>query len=172
MTDRVLRAMRHPLVTGNLHDAALRSQVSFQDDQTARGFERIRQRSHDFLSRRLIHAPRRLTDGLSSYGQRVGVKQARLKQSLGDELNPTRPVEIVCHEAPARLQVGEQWRARTDTVEVINLQLDPCLAGNSQQVQDRVGRAASRGHGRDGIFDRFAGKDLRRAKVAAQEFHD
>ena len=165
-------AVGHPLVTSDLDHASLRSQIASQDHEPPSGFKRAGKRPYDFLPLRLTRAPRCLTDRLTGNGQRVGVNQAAFHQTLGDQLNSTRCVEIAGHEAPARLEVSDDGRARADAVKVVNVQFDSRFAGDGQQVQDRVSGASCRGDCGDGVFDGFACKDLRRAEVTAQKFHN
>ena len=94
-----------------------------------------------------------------------------LQQPLHDELNPAGLVEVGGHESAARLQVGQQRRALTDPIEVINVELNSQLTGDGEQMQDGIGGAAGRRDGGDGVLERVPGDDLAWTEVAPQQIH-
>ena len=84
------------------------------------------------------------------------MQDARLGEPLGDHADAARLVEVGGDEVPTRLQVGEQRRALGDPLEVVELELDACLAGDGEQVQHAVGRAARRADAGDRVLQRIA----------------
>ena len=62
--------------------------------------------------------------------------------------------------------------ASRDAIEVVDGQRDAELVGDGQQVEHRIGGAAGRGDGRDGVLDRLAGDDAAGADVASHQVHD
>ena len=80
-------------------------------------------------------------------------------------------VQVGGDEAAARLQVGEQRRALGDPVEVVDLQLDAGLAGDREQVQHPVGRAAGGADAGDRVLQRLAGDDPARPQVLGEQAH-
>jgi hypothetical protein len=140
------------LVPGELDHAALGREVAAQDRQAAGRLDRI-------ASGRITSWPGvstvprgDLADRLAGHGRRVLVQQAGLLEALSSSATPPAG-RGRGDEAPARLEVAQQRRALADRVEVVDLELDPHLAGECQQVQDAVGRAAAGGDRRDRVLD-------------------
>ena len=71
----------------------------------------------------------------------------------------------------AGLQVGDDRRALRDRVEVLELELDPDLVRDREQVEHAVRRAARAGDGGDRVLERLSGEDLRGPHVVAHELH-
>ena len=103
---------------------------------------------------------------------RVLVQQAGLEQALGDHGDAARVVQVPRHVAAARLEVAQQRRLRGDAVEVVDVELHAGLAGDGEQVQHAVRRAAAHGDRRDGVLQRLAGDDVARALAAGEDVHD
>ena len=72
----------------------------------------------------------------------VLVEQATVLQVLEDQRHPAGGVEVGRDVVAAGLQVGQQRSAAGDCLEVVDLELDPGLAGDREQVEHAVGRAA------------------------------
>ncbi len=81
-------------------------------------------------------------------------------------------VQVGGHKPAAGLEVGDQRRAPADGVKVVDVQLNPQLVGDGQQMQYGVGGAAGGGYRGDGIFNGVAGDNLAGAHVAPQQVHD
>ena len=61
---------------------------------------------------------------------------------------------------PCGLSVGHVRHPGRHLVEVVQLQVDPGLVGDGQQVQDGVGRTAQRHDHGDGVLERLLGHDV------------
>ncbi len=115
---------------------------------------------------------------LGDLAQRPAVDRPRV---LVDETGPhelarderdAAGLEEVGGDVPAaRLDVGDDRRARGDRVEVVDLERDPGLGRDREQMQHAVGRAAGRCDRGDRVLERLAGQDLRRARVLHDESH-
>ena len=68
-----------------------------------------------------------------------------LQQALGEQRRAAGGVQVGGHEPAARLEVAQRGHALGDAVEVVDVQRHAHLAGDRQQVQDAVGRAAAGG---------------------------
>jgi hypothetical protein len=157
-----------PLVAGELDHAAVGREVAAQDRQPAAGLDRVVQRPHDALSRRLGRLASVVADGPAGHRHRVLVQQAGLEQSPGDERDAAGLVEVRRDVPAPGLEVAQQRRPRADRVEVVDRQVHADLAGDGQQVQDRVRRAAGAGDRGDRVLQALAGDDLARADPALE----
>ena len=82
-------------------------------------------------------------------------------------------VEEILHQVFAgRLDVGDVGRAARDAVEFVEAQFDAQPPGDGDQVDDGVGGSADRHVHRDGVLERRARHDARRAQVLAHHFDD
>ena len=113
-----------------------------------------------------------LADRPAGDGLGVLVEDARLEQALGDDADAARVVEVLGHEAAAGLEVARRRRGGGDAVEVVDVELDAGLAGEREQVQDAVGRAAAGGDRGDRVLQPLAGDDVARALAAGEDVHD
>ena len=104
-----------------------------------------------------------LAERLAVDGDRVLVQQAGVAQALDDERHAAGLVEVDGDVLPAGLQVAQQRRALVDAVEVVDRELDAGLAGERQQVQDGVRRAAAHRDAGDRVLERVARDDVARA---------
>ena len=161
--------MSHSFISRNFHYATFRGEIAFKDNQSAGGLERIGQRPHYFLSGRFVRHLSGLGDRLAGHCHGIGMNEVAVHQSLGDELNATGFVQIVCDKTAARFEIRDERSARADPIEIVDGQLDAGFARDSQQVQHRIGGAARRGHRCDRVLDRFAGENLGRPEIAAQK---
>ena len=75
-------------------------------------------------------------------------------QALGDQRDAAGGVEVDGDVAAAGLEVAQQRRALGDAVEVVDVELDAGLAGDGQQVQHAVGRAAAASRRGDRVLER------------------
>jgi hypothetical protein len=75
-------------------------------------------------------------------------------------------VPEVLDQVPAgRLHVGQDRHAPVNPVEVVDADVNPRLAGDHRQVEQRVGRAADGGVQDDRVLERVAGQDAPRREV-------
>jgi hypothetical protein len=94
---------------------------------------------------------------------------AALEQAPCHERNAAGPMQIGRDEAAAGLEVGEQWHAAADAIEVVDLERHARFTRDREQVQHGVRRSAGRGDGRDAVLDGLAGEDLPRTEVTPQQ---
>ena len=84
------------------------------------------------------------------------MQQPGVEQRPHDDRDAADLVDVVHDVAAERLQVAEVRHLRADPVEVVEGQVDLGLAGDREQVQHGVGRAAERHHDGDGVLERLA----------------
>src|SRR6185369_16868989 len=94
-----------------------------------------------------------------------------LQQSLHQQADPSSTVHIGSDETARRLQVGQQRSAFTDLLEIVDVQGDPGLARDGQQVQDRVGRTAGGGDARDRVLECRTSENVSGIDPPAQQIH-
>ena len=141
------------LVAGELDDRALGGEVAAQDREPAGRLERVAQGADHLLPGRLAGGGGDLADRLAGDGRGILVQKPRLRQALREQRDAAGAVEVDGDEAPARLEVAQQRRARADLVEVVDVELDAGLAREREQVQHAVGRAAARCDRGDRVLD-------------------
>src|SRR5579885_2779588 len=76
--------------------------------------------------------------------------------------------ELDRREPPAGLQVRPERRAAAHAIEVVDGERHAGLAGDREEMEDRVGRAAARGHAGDGVLEGGAGDDAPGRAFVAQ----
>ena len=111
-------------------------------------------------------------DRPAGHGHAVAVQIAAVEQRLHQHRHAADIVQIFHYVTSARLQVADIRRALEDFADRVQVEIDPGLVGDRWQVQTGIGRAAGRGDDGRGVFERFAGHDVARAQVAAQQLHD
>ena len=165
-------AVRQPLVAGQLDDAAVRREVAAEDGQAAGRLQRLVDRDHHRLLRRLHRLVGDLAQRPAVDVRRPDVHEVAPGQLAGHQRNAARVEHVDGDEAAARLEVGDDRRPPGDRVEVVDRERDVQLARDRQQVQHAVGRAAARGDRRRGVLERLARDDLRGPHVVAHQPHD
>ena len=104
-------------------------------------------------------------------GQAVPVEQSGLEQLGHHHRDPTDPIDIGHVVLPVGLGVGQVGHPGGHGVEVVQLQLDPRLVGDGQQVEYGVGRAPEgHGHG-DGVLEGLLGHDLAGPDPEPEQLH-
>src|SRR6056297_1143459 len=93
-------------------------------------------------------------------GHHVAVQQSGVEQHLEHHRYATDLVEVAHVELAARLHVGDVRDAIGDPVEVVEVEVDPGLVGERQQVQHGVGRTTEGGGDGDRVLERLLGHDL------------
>ena len=141
------------VVAGYFDDRPVRREVAFEDHQAAGRLDRVRERPHDLLPGCLDRVARVVADGPAGHGDGVSLEQAGVGQALHDERDAACTVQVGGDEAAAGLQVGQQRDLRADAIEVVDVERHARFVGNREQMQDRVGRAAGRRDGGDGVLD-------------------
>ena len=158
-------------MAGELDDAAVGREVAAQDRQAAGGLDRVVERAHDALALGLVGLAGVLADRAAGDRDRVLVQQAGVEQALGDELVAAGRVEVGGDVPAAGLEVAQHRRALGDAVEVVDVELDAGLAGDGEQVQHAVRRAARRGDRGDRVLQRVLRDDVARAQAAVEHVH-
>ena len=146
--------MLPPLVAGELDDAAVRGERAAEDRQAAGRLERPFDRDDDLLARRLDGGRGDLGDRPAVDRHLVAVEQALLEQLAHDERDAAGVVHLRRREPAARLHVGDDRRPVRDDPELVDVEGDPELVGDRQEMQHAVGRAAGRGDRRDAVLER------------------
>ncbi len=143
-----------------------------EDRDAALLVDGLGERMHDrTIGRRRRELGEVLGDRATGDGQAVAVQQTRFEQLLHDHGNATHPIEIEHVELAVRLHVGDVRNARTDAIEVVELQVDARLVGDRHEVQHRVGRTAERHDHRDRVLERFLGHDLAGPEIELEQPH-
>ena len=154
-------AVMQPLVARELDDAAVGREVAAQDREAARRLERVVPRDDDVLPGALVGAVGDLAERAAvDRDQHPRATRPAAHQLAGDERDAAGLEEVGRDVAAARLDVGDDRRARRDRVEVVDRELDPGLGGDRQQVQDAVRRASGRGDRGDRVLEGVAREHL------------
>ena len=159
-------------MAGELDDAALGRERAAQDREAAGRLQR--RRSHETTTSwpgRSLDRGRDLAERAAVDAARALVDEAGADELARDEADAARLVQVGGDVAAARLQVGDDRRARRDRVEVVELERDAGLARDREQVQHAVRRAAGAGDRGDRVLERLAREDRRRPRVVADEVH-
>ena len=164
-------AVVEPLVAGELDDGALGRERAAQDREPAGRLERLAATRRRRPGRASSTSAPTSAERAAVDAARVAVGDAGADELARDEADAAGLVHVGGDVAAARLQVGDDRGALGDLVEVLELERDPDLAGDREQVQDAVRRAAGAGDGGDRVLERVAREDLGRANVVADERH-
>ena len=156
-----------PLVAGELDHAAVRSERAAEDRQAAGRFQRSLDREDDPLARGLDGRSGDLGDRPAVDRRPVAAKMAALQHLAEDETEATRVVELGGGVAAARLHVGDDRGPVGDPVELVDLERDPELVGEREEVEDAVRRAAGRRDRRDRVLEGALIDEVLRAAVGA-----
>ena len=113
-----------------------------------------------------------LGERLAGDGERVAVQQALVEHGLHDDRDAAVTVDVVHDVLAERLHVGDVRRLVADAVEVVQRQVDLRLAGDRQQVQHDVRRAAERHREGDRVLERLLGQDVAGRDAQAQQVDD
>ena len=155
-----------------LHDAALRREVSAQDREPARGLERRLDGDDDllaFAARRRPPRPRRACGRRRSARRRGRAPPSA--SSRATRATPPASCMSVATKRPPGFRLATTGVRSANALEVLELEGDLELAGDREQVEDAVRRAAG-GRDRGGrVLERLARDDLRGADVLSHELH-
>ena len=94
------------------------------------------------------------------------------QQALCEQRRAAGPVHVERDVASAGAQVSDQWGLLGDAVEVVDAEFDAGLAGEREQVQHDVGRAAGRGGADDAVLERVLGQDVARLDASPEHVHN
>ena len=158
---------------GDLDDRAARGQRAGEDVDPALGVDRRVERVHDdAVGRRRVEGGEVLGHRAAGDGEHVTVQQAGVEEVLEHDRHAADAVEVAHVELAARLHVGDVRHPRRDAVEVVEVQFDPGLVGDGQQVQHGVRRTADRRRQGDGVLERLLGHDQARRDPELEHPHD
>ena len=158
-------------MAGQLDDTAVGREVAAQDGEAAGGLERRLDRHDHRLARRLDGLVCDLAHRAAVDVAGARVHEVALAKLTGDQGHAAGVEHVRRDELAARLQAGHDRGAGGDLVELVDREGDVELAGDREQMQHAVGRAAARRHRRGRVLDRLAGDDVRGADVVAHELH-
>src|SRR5207247_1392765 len=108
------------IVSGDFDDAAFRREISFQDDQPARGFERSVEFANHFLLRRFLRGVGFFAERAAGDGEAIAAEKSRFQEALRNQRGAACRIQIGGHELSTRLQIGKNRNARTDAVEIVD----------------------------------------------------
>jgi len=128
--------------------------------------------AHHDLAGRLHRGRADLRDGAAIHGGLLAMQQVPLEQLAHHERHSACVVQLGGSIAATRPQVGDERRARRDGVEVVDVQIDPELVGDGQQVQHAVGGAAGGGDRGDAVLEGRAVDDVRGPHITPHQIHD
>src|SRR5690606_27258147 len=146
---------------GGLHHGTARCEGALQDRETAGAVDRVVHRPEDLAVQvGGWHVRQVLRNGASGHREAVAVQQAGVEQRLHHDRDAADTVHVDHDVLPERLDVGQVRHLGADPAEVGERELDPCLVGDGQQVQHRVGRPTEGHHHGDRVLERLLGHDL------------
>src|SRR6266567_9564558 len=158
------------IVARHFNDAALRSEIPFQDDEPASGLERRIELADDFLRRRFFSLGCFFGEGASSDGDGVAAEQSSFKEALCYERGAACSVEIGSDKSSSGLEICDDRHAGTDAVKIINRKGNFRFVGDGQKMQHRVCRATGCSNAGDGILNRRFRDNFRGNEVTAKKF--
>ena len=137
------------------------------------GLSGVSSGTDDLLAGRLDDVGGDLGDRPAVDGRQVAVEEpGPLEQLAHDQRHAARLVHVERGVAPARPHVGDERGPVGDGPELVDVERDPELVGDREQMQDAVRRSAGRGHAGDPVLERLAGHDVLGPDVAPDEVHD
>ena len=151
---------------GRLDHGAVGREVAAQHGDPGVRLERVRERPDDALvvaeagvevpARRVLHV---VPDRLAVDGQCITVQhRAEFAQHCRQA---ARVIEVLHQVLARRLQVDQAGQVVAEAVPVVECQRHAAAAGEREQVDHRVGRAADRRVRADRVLEGRAGQDLR-----------
>src|SRR5439155_20336603 len=112
-------------VTGQLDDAAVRSERAPKDRQPADRFDRTFDGDDDLLAGRLDGSRGDLGDRLAGDGRRVAMEEVPLQELTHDEPHAPRVVHLRRGETTAGSHVRDDRGAVADRVEIVDIERNP-----------------------------------------------
>src|ERR1043166_2396512 len=108
------------LVADDFQYAAFGCEIAFQDDQSARWFDGVGERTDDRLPRCFLRGASFVANRAARDGDLVGVEESCIEQALRHDRRATGGIDVGSDEFATRLQVAEQGSFRADAVKIIN----------------------------------------------------
>src|ERR1700719_1041911 len=96
------------------------------------------------------------------------MKVLSVQQAANEKADTAGAMHIGSNETSGRFEIREKRRALAYGLEIVDLQIDVGLAGNSQQMQNGIGGAAGGGHGSDGVIEGVTRENLPRTNFLLQ----
>src|SRR5687767_1291589 len=139
-------------------------QVAREDLESGLLFQRLLVGTDDVAVRRRRVLQIR-TNGLAVDRDRFDVEAAGTEQLTHYRRQSAGAIIFLAEIRTRRLHVDEQRHIMTDCFPVRHRKRNAGMTGNRVDVDRRVGRAADRRAGDDGVLERLAGKDIARLEV-------
>mmetsp|Transcript_84445 Transcript_84445/g.215010 ORF Transcript_84445/g.215010 Transcript_84445/m.215010 type:complete len:331 (+) Transcript_84445:519-1511(+) len=161
----------HALLARDLRHAALGAEAPTQDFDVPGGLNALVDGSDHILlvEVQIRHTCQVLCECLARDRHAIAMQPPKLEKVLHHRRSAADPVNILHAVGAAGLQIGDERCLLTDTLEVVDVQVDVRRGRDGQQVQHCV-RGASKGvHHDDGVFHRLLRQDVRGPQVALQD---
>src|SRR5260370_7652325 len=107
-------------MAGYFYNAAFRSEISFEDDESAGRLERHIEFAHNLLRRRFLGRGCFFRESASGNGEAVPAKESSFKEALCDHRSAACCVEIGGDKASSRLEIRENWHPRTHPIQILH----------------------------------------------------
>ena len=156
---------------GDLHHAAFGGEIAFENHQAAVGLDGLFEGVDDDLAGSLFGERGFFSERLAADGERGAVGVAGVDEALGEQARAAGGLIVRGDIFAGRREVADVGRALADDVEVVDGKRNAHFARDGEQMQHGVGGTAAGGDAGDGVLDRFAGDDLRRAAIGADGIH-
>ena len=156
---------------GNLHHAAFGRQITLENDEAAIGFDGILEGADHLLSWGLLGQRSFFGESLAADGECRSIRMTSVDEALGQKPRTAGSLIIRSDIFARRGKRANVRRALADDVEIVNGQRNIHLACDCNQVKNGIGRTAAGSHAGDGVLNRLAGDDLRRAAIGADGIH-
>ena len=160
-----------PLMAGQLDNAAIGGQGAAQDRKSADRLEWPLDGHDDLLAGRLANRRGNLRNRATVDRRGVAVQEVALEQLAHDQRDAAGVVHVGGREPAPRRHVGDDRGPVGDLAELVDVERNPELMGDRQEVEDAVGRAARRGDRGNRIVDGRPRNDRGRPDVVTHEGH-
>ena len=155
---------------GGLDDRAVRREISPHHRQRAFAIDRIVERPDDvvIVDDRALQG---LAEALAGHREAGEVEHP---SHVGHQRAQAAGVEEILHQIglAGRADVGDQRRRAAQRVEIVERELDAGAPRDGDQMDDRIGRAASRHGDLGGVVDRRPGDDPVRREIVPDHLDD
>src|SRR5205814_753203 len=99
-----------------------------ENDQSASSFQRMAHGCNDLLSRSFLRSVGFFRECASGDRKSGAIGAMAVEQTFGDERDAARLIYVGGHESSCRLQVGKQWSAFANFLEIVHHQRDSGFA--------------------------------------------
>jgi hypothetical protein len=101
-----------------------------------------------------------LCEGASGNSETVTVNQVGIEEMAKDDGYAANPIDVAHVVATVRLGVGNMRNPSTYTIEVGEIEIDPALVGDGEQVKDGIGGTSNGHDDSDRVLESLFGHDL------------